>query len=164
MTRRPGHARPPRQPTRLAIDVAADGVRSPVARADIAAIAAHVLRGERARDALLSVTLVSAPAIARLNRRHLGHARSTDVIALALSEGGRARGVLGDIYVCPAVARVHAKRYGVSVREEVLRLVVHGTLHVLGWDHPEGERRMTSAMWRRQEALLRAWKRRRRSA
>ena len=42
-----------------------------------------------------------------------------------------------------------------SVREEVARLVVHGILHVLGYDHPEDETRETSDMWRRQERLLR---------
>jgi probable rRNA maturation factor len=40
------------------------------------------------------------------------------------------------------------------VREEITRLAVHGTLHVLGHDHPDGASRMTSVMWRRQEELL----------
>jgi ssRNA-specific RNase YbeY (16S rRNA maturation enzyme) len=42
------------------------------------------------------------------------------------------------------------------VREETLRLVVHGVLHVLGYDHPAGESRYESPMWRRQERLLRS--------
>jgi probable rRNA maturation factor len=42
------------------------------------------------------------------------------------------------------------------VREEIARLVVHGTLHVLGYDHPEDESRTASPMWRRQERLLAA--------
>jgi probable rRNA maturation factor len=42
----------------------------------------------------------------------------------------------------------------VPVREEVARLVVHGTLHVLGREHPEDEGRTRSPMWRRQERLL----------
>ena len=40
------------------------------------------------------------------------------------------------------------------MREELLRLVVHGVLHVLGYDHPDGESRERSAMWRRQETLV----------
>jgi probable rRNA maturation factor len=40
------------------------------------------------------------------------------------------------------------------VREELARLVVHGTLHVLGYVHPEGGTRTESAMWKRQERLL----------
>ena len=39
-------------------------------------------------------------------------------------------------------------------REEIVRLVVHGTLHVLGWDHPEDGDRMRSPMWRRQERYV----------
>jgi rRNA maturation RNase YbeY len=53
------------------------------------------------------------------------------------------------------VARAHARARGVSVREELLRLVVHGTLHILGYDHPESEEREQSVMWRRQERVVR---------
>jgi len=53
------------------------------------------------------------------------------------------------------VARENATRLGVPLRRELARLVVHGTLHVLGHDHPEGERREQSAMWQRQERYLR---------
>jgi probable rRNA maturation factor len=60
----------------------------------------------------------------------------------------------GDVYLCPEVARENARRHGVPVREEVARLVVHGTLHVLGHEHPEDDTRTRSAMWRRQERLL----------
>jgi probable rRNA maturation factor len=42
----------------------------------------------------------------------------------------------------------------VPEREELARLVVHGTLHVLGWDHPETEDRTRSPMWRRQERYV----------
>jgi probable rRNA maturation factor len=42
------------------------------------------------------------------------------------------------------------------VREELLRLVVHGVLHVVGHDHPEDDSRYQSRMWKRQEQLLRA--------
>jgi probable rRNA maturation factor len=45
-------------------------------------------------------------------------------------------------------------RLGGGVREEVARLVIHGTLHILGHGHPDGDDRTTSRMWRRQEQLL----------
>ena len=54
----------------------------------------------------------------------------------------------------PAVARANARRLGVGIREELVRLVVHGVLHALGHDHPEGEARFRSPMWLRQEALV----------
>ena len=64
-------------------------------------------------------------------------------------------GLVGDVYIAPAVARANAIEWGVGVREEVARLVVHGILHVVGYDHPEGAERVESPMWRRQEGLLR---------
>lgn len=139
--------------TSSGISVQADGVRVPVARARCAAAAALVLRAERAPRTLLSVTFVDRRRIAGLNRRHLGHAGSTDVISFGFRDADGA--VLGDIYICPEVAADNARRFGRPVREELLRLVVHGTLHVVGHDHPEGEARTDSPMWRRQEALLR---------
>lgn len=138
----------------LAVDVAADGVRLPVSAARVAELARRVLAAEGVRDAMLSIAFVSAPAIARLNRQHLGHRGPTDVISFGFAGAGR-DGVVGDVYVCPAVARDNARRHGVGVREELARLVVHGTLHVLGYDHPEGEEREASEMWRRQEQLVR---------
>jgi 3-methyl-2-oxobutanoate hydroxymethyltransferase len=62
--------------------------------------------------------------------------------------------VIGDIYIAPDVARANARRYDAGLREELARLVVHGVLHVLGYDHDEDEARHASPMWRRQERLL----------
>lgn len=138
----------------VAVHVTVDGGRIPLARARVAAIAAGVLRAERVRDAMLSVAFVSPRAIASLNARHLGHRGPTDVISFGFAPTGRRAPVVGDIYIAPDVARANASRHGASVREELARLVVHGTLHVLGHDHPEGEGRTASPMWRRQERLL----------
>jgi probable rRNA maturation factor len=76
----------------------------------------------------------------------------TDVIALVL---GGVRGlIVGDVYCAPEVAARQARRFGSSAAGEVRRLVVHGVLHVLGYEHPDGEGRTSSPMWRRQERLL----------
>ena len=110
-----------------------------------------VLTGER-REAQVSVAFLPPGAMRELNRASLGRDRPTDVLAFDLRtpEGG----LLGDIYVCRAVAAAQAKEHGVPLREELLRLVVHGTLHVLGYDHPEGPGRTRSPMWRRQEQYV----------
>lgn len=139
---------------RLVVDVAADGVRVPVSRDRVAAVATHVLRAEGVRDALVSFAFVSRADIARLNRDHLGHQGATDVISFGHARAHASAPVVGDVYICPDVARENARMHGAGVREELLRLVVHGTLHVLGHEHPEGEGRTGSAMWRRQEQLL----------
>jgi probable rRNA maturation factor len=144
-----------RRAARDPLDVAvhADGVRLPLGRAAVAEIARGVLRAERVPAAALSFTFVAPARMAALNRRHLGHRGPTDIITFELAPvPGAPRA--GDVYLCPDVARENARRHGVSVREEVARLVVHGTLHVLGHEHPDDETRTGSPMWRRQEQLL----------
>jgi len=141
-----------------------NGVSVPIARARVGAIARAVLRAERAGPAQLFITFVSSRRIAALNRRHLAHRGSTDVISFALAREAVGGPIGGDIYIAPDVARRNATAHGVSVREELTRLVVHGVLHVLGFDHPEGRGRDASPMWRRQEELVARLTRRARSA
>jgi probable rRNA maturation factor len=139
----------------LAVAVSAGRVRLPLPVARVRAVATAVLAAERVRAALISVAFVSSRAIAQLNRDHLGVDGPTDVIAFSLQRSGRRAPLIGDIYIAPSVARAHARRHGVTQREELVRLVVHGVLHVLGHDHPVGDARVASRMWRRQEQLVR---------
>jgi probable rRNA maturation factor len=111
-----------------------------------------VLAGER-RRASVSVTFVGREAMRRLNREYKQRDMPTDVLAFSLTGPD---GIVGDIYVCPWVARREAGARRVSLREELIRLVVHGTLHALGQEHPENGRREHSPMWRRQERYVEA--------
>lgn len=136
------------------IYVNAHDVRVGLSSARVASIARATLAGERVRDAMLSITFLSNAAIARMNARHLGHKGATDVISFAFAGSGKQSLVVGDIYIAPAVARTNAIESGVPIREELARLVVHGTLHVLGYEHPDADARTRSPMWKRQERLL----------
>lgn len=138
----------------VVVGVSLDTSRIPLSRARVAEIARAVLKARRVRSAMLSITFVSRAAIRALNREHLGRNGATDVISFAFRGTGQAAAVVGDIYIAPAVARSSARSNGVSVREELTRLVVHGVLHVLGHDHPETESRVRSDMWRIQERLV----------
>ena len=130
-----------------------NGRRLPLPAALVRRVVGAVLRGER-REALISVTFLGRDAMRRLNAEHKGHDSPTDVLSFALADqGGRS---VGDVYVCPWVARREARARGIPVREEIIRLVVHGTLHALGREHPEGEGRTASPMWRRQEHYVEA--------
>ena len=100
----------------------------------------------------LSITLVDDVEITRLNSEWLNRDGSTDVIAFSL---GSADSVLGDVYIAPETAGRNATRLGVDLMEEILRLVIHGILHVIGYDHPEGPDRDSSEMYQLQEELLR---------
>lgn len=138
----------------LHVAVAVEGTRIPLSRARAADVARAVLRAEKVRDALLSVTFVSRRAITTLNRRHLRRDRPTDVIAFGLGAQGRRGPIVGDVYISPDAARESAAANGVGVREELVRLIVHGTLHALGHDHPDTGDRTRSPMWKRQERLV----------
>jgi len=130
-----------------------EGVQSPVDPARVEAAVRHVLREEGIAEAEISVALVSDAEITALNEDYLDHQGPTDVISFALHEEGEAP--LGDVYVCVDQATRQAPEYGATPADEVVRLAVHGTLHVLGYDHPEGEGRTESEMFARQEELLR---------
>ena len=138
----------------LAIDVSSTLKRNPVSLERARGAAAKTLASEKVRSAMVSVTFVSRPAIARINRSYLGKSGATDVIAFGFDRDAEDAMVIGDIYICPDVARANAREAGVPLPEEVLRLVVHGTLHILAYDHDEGESRTRSAMWKRQERIL----------
>ena len=137
----------------LAVAVSREGVRSAVSEARLVSAVQITLRAEKVKHALISVTLVTAPRIAAINAKHLKHRGATDVISFGFA---RERGgpVVADIYIAPSVAKENARRHGVGIREELVRLVVHGVLHALGHDHPDGDARFHSAMWRRQEVLV----------
>ncbi len=135
------------------VSVQSDGVRSPVATERLAEVSRAVLQSLKVRRAVLSITLIDTRPMAALNRRHLGHRGPTDIITFALGSDPHGA-VVADIYICVPVARAQAAAHGIGVREELVRLVVHGTLHACGWEHPEGEGRTTSPMWKRQERLV----------
>ncbi len=101
----------------------------------------------------VSFTFVSLPEMQELNRQWLGRDWPTDVIAFELGGGSE---VVGDVYISPEMARTSAEERTDSEGREILRLVIHGALHVIGMNHPEGDDRETSEMFVTQEELLEA--------
>lgn len=116
-----------------------------------------MLAWEGARGVRVEITLLDAAAMRRLNRRATGRRGLTDVIAYRLPQPDGT--TVGDVYLCEAAASRWLADEGrlsrAALRDELVRLAVHGTLHVLGYDHPSGSGRSRSAMWRRQERYVR---------
>jgi probable rRNA maturation factor len=100
----------------------------------------------------ISVTFLTDREIRALNLEYLGKDRPTDVIAFALHGSGDPP--LGDVYVGYEQAQRQAREEGIEVEEELLRLAIHGALHVFGHDHPEGDERTANEMFRLQEEIL----------
>ncbi len=89
-----------------------------------------VLKAEKAKGKI-NLRLMKDKEIRELNRKFRKRNKPTDVLAFPMGE----EGILGDIAVSTEAASRNAKRFGVSYEQEMKRLVIHGTLHLLGYDH-----------------------------
>lgn len=101
----------------------------------------------------LSVVLLDDEGIAELNRRWLKRDRPTNVIAFPMD--GPQDFVLGDIVISTETAQREAAERGVELREHVALLLIHGLLHLLGYDH-EADPQQEARMRAKEEELLRA--------
>ena len=79
----------------------------------------------------INLVLVGDKEIHKLNRDFRHKDKPTDVLAFPMNEDG----VLGDIAISVDTTKKNARRYGVTYRQELKRLVIHGVLHLLGYDH-----------------------------
>jgi probable rRNA maturation factor len=128
------------------------GRHAPLSRIAVVRAAETVLAAEH-RNAELSISFLGRQAMRDLNLQWTGRDEITDVLAFPLRTPQR--GLMGDIYICPWAASRAARERGLPLRQELNRLIVHGVLHVLGYEHPEGPERDRSPMWKRQERLVR---------
>jgi probable rRNA maturation factor len=121
-----------------------EGYELPLGEDEIVFICEHVLTDQEVeRDCYVSLTVTSNDEIQRLNSEWRGIDRPTDVISLEcdrpddpdLFEGEPAE--LGDIVLAPDFIRGNALRLGVAYEDELRLLIVHGMLHLLGYDHIE---------------------------
>lgn len=112
----------------------------------------ETFRREGVERGELSVTFVDDEEISRLHGHYLGGDGPTDVISFALH--GEDEDPLGDVYVGHAQAVRQAAGADATPDEELARLAVHGVLHVLGYQHPDGADRESCEMFRVQEEVL----------
>lgn len=136
-------------------------------------LARLVLEAEGVRGSCeLSIFFVSTGDMTELNVTHMSGSGPTDVLSFPIDGGavvdvdsGPSRGpdrpesdpadmplLLGDVVICPEVAQNQAPTHAGSYDDEMALLVVHGVLHILGWDHAADDER--DSMWRRQRELL----------
>ncbi|MEX5265054.1 rRNA maturation RNase YbeY [Kocuria sp. CPCC 205258] len=111
-------------------------------------LADHVLERLHVHpDAELSIAVVDEDEMARLHVEWMDLPGPTDVLSFPMDEmrpgtpEEPAEGTLGDIVLCPPVARRQAEAGGHSVADELCLLTTHGILHLLGHDHAEPEER-----------------------
>lgn len=102
----------------------------------------------------LSVAVVDDATIAGLHERYMNQSGATDVLSFDLRDDARTEGIEGEIVVSADTARAVAARLGLSERQEVLRYVIHGALHLAGWDDASAGQR--SRMRREENRVLSA--------
>lgn len=111
--------------------------------ADFAALARAVLAREGEDDVEFTVIYCNEERMTSLNSSYRHKDGPTDVLSfpdgVTEEEGLR---YLGDVFICPAVAKENALEYGVPFAREMAELHIHGVLHLLGWDHEEDEGEM----------------------
>ncbi len=148
----------------------ADEQHEPVAADALRALAQGVVAAEALPEGTeVSIVLVDEAQIAEYNARFLDRSGPTDVLAFPIEEmmPGRVPTAdpsgpplnLGDVFICPSVVSQQASRHGVAFEDEMALMVVHGILHLLGYDHDADSD--AELMERRERELLAGFRARR---
>ena len=104
--------------------------------------------------AQLSISLVGKTRMRSLNRKYRGRDYPTDVLAFPMGGAGKQTEVfLGDVVICLPIAIGQASRFENTADQEILRLLIHGTLHLLGYDHEQSKPEATR-MQRKERAIV----------
>ena len=141
------------QTPRVLISSSQKSLRVP--RKRIAELAAFVARAEGVRVAEIDLAVVESDEIARLHRRYLGRGGVTDVLSFDLSDSSSG-GLYAQIVACGDVAAREGRLRGVGPQRELMLYVVHGLLHVMGYDDDTDS--AAAEMHAREQQLLEAFR------
>ncbi len=144
----------------MQVDVTSHRDPEPLASEAFVRLATFVLVREAVPDSIeLSIALVDSEEIAELNERYRGIAGPTDVLSFGCDDPCPAEGdepiALGDVVIAPTIAEAQATELGTTVESELNLLLVHGILHLLGYDHDSDKD--AEVMQARERVLLGAW-------
>ena len=116
----------------------------------------YTLKRENIDNGIMSIIIVDNEIIHKINKEYRGVDRATDVISFALEDDDTfvdiGKRILGDIYISIDKVKEQAKSYGHSEKREISFLTVHGTLHLLGYDHMKKEDE--EVMFKKQDEIL----------
>lgn len=102
--------------------------------------------GENKRDLDLSIALVSQAEMKRLNKEYRRKNRATDVLSFRYDDSG-------EIIICPAEVRKNAEEFNSTFNRELIKVLIHGILHLSGYDH-EKNKAKAEKMEKRQNYYL----------
>ena len=104
-------------------------------------VAKRVLKGENKESENLSIAFVSAPEIQKLNKRYRKKDAPTDV--LSFDRVSDFKDEVVEVIVSPEIVRANAKESRLSLKKELAKIIIHGILHALGYDHERSEKEAT---------------------
>lgn len=117
---------------------------APLSKKTIEAVVFLVAQHEKKLQGVVEVSCVDSRTIRHINREYRGKDKSTDVISFADNQQTKKQPLfvlphkqvqIGYVYVCPSYIKQQAERFKVAYKEEFVRMLVHGLLHVAGHDH-----------------------------
>ncbi|WP_225072270.1 rRNA maturation RNase YbeY [Desulfuromonas sp. CSMB_57] len=123
----------------------------------LAKVAQTILNASGCPDGELSVLIVDDAAIRIINRDYLQRDRATNVISFSMQEGEQAGlhpNLLGDVVISAETAARDAAEAGLGFESELYFLLLHGILHLLGYDHERGSAEQAAQMEAREEDLF----------
>jgi len=136
-----------------ALDIAQAHPTRSLDEAALAALLRRTIGGEGFTLQSLGIVLADRDTIHRLNREFLDHDYPTDVLSFVLDENAAAEGVVdGEVYVDLDMAAERAPEFGTTFEDEARRYVVHGLLHLMGYDDATDAER--AAMREREDVYL----------
>ena len=98
-------------------------------------VAKKVLKGENRERESISVALVSKEEIKKLNKQFRKKDTPTDVLSFNLKSNPK--DVLGEVVICPEAVKENAKKFNFTFKEELVKMLVHGILHIAGYEHEQ---------------------------
>ncbi|PIS39545.1 MAG: rRNA maturation RNase YbeY [Candidatus Nealsonbacteria bacterium CG08_land_8_20_14_0_20_38_20] len=111
----------------------------PVKEKFIIKIIDKVLKGEKRKEENLSIALVGQGRIRDLNKRYRGKNRATDILAFG-QEQKLIEPFLGELVICLREVKKNAETFRTTFEKELTKVLIHGTLHLLGYDHEKSEK------------------------
>ncbi len=119
-------------------------------------VAKIVLKSENRKKGNLSVVLVNPNEIKKLNKKYRKKNKITDVLAFGEFPNSQfpiSNSLLGEIVICPEMVKKNAKKFNSDFKKELILVLIHGILHLLGYDH-EGSRKKAEKMREKEEYYL----------
>ena len=120
------------------VEVSAEGIDLPAWTDSCKAFVHRVLAAVSTESHEISILFCSTEFIKKLNNTYRGRDEPTDVLSFSQYEGnGHGRGPAGDVVIALDSVAENARVFGVPVEEEIERVIIHGILHLLGWNHAD---------------------------